>query len=151
MSAGEMFFTQKTWNHLAKVLQATNCVGSMSVSQMFFDQNYMEMLRRNFISTHGVNLMPFGQMTGPELCHPNIVSAKMSVGQLFFLSKRHWTIPVSTKHCISQNVCGTTVFCPKDMEVFGKSVTSHKLCLLDFCQPNVFWPKWHGNVETKLY
>jgi hypothetical protein len=73
MAADEMFFTQNTWNHLAKVLRATHYVGSMSVSKMFFDQNDMEMLRQNFISPHCVSQMPFGQMTWPDFCHPNIV------------------------------------------------------------------------------
>jgi hypothetical protein len=87
----------------------------------------------------------------------------MSVGQLFFaqkilynfnfgaclLAKWHGTSGVNqTFGCKCLEV---KCFCLKDIELFGKSVMSHKLCWLNVCRTNVFWPKRHGNIETKLY
>jgi hypothetical protein len=47
--------------------------------------------RQNFISPHGVSLMSFGQMTGPNLCQTKLCQTKC-LSDNCFLPKRHWII-----------------------------------------------------------
>jgi hypothetical protein len=107
------------------------------------------MLRPSFLSSHCVSRMSFGQMAGPDLCYPNIVPDKMSVGQLFFAQKTlNRTSINQTLHypnVCQPNVCQPNVCQPN---VCQPNVCQPNVCQPNVCQPNVCQPKWQGRAMS---